>query len=393
MGLYIALILIDTFVWWNLLTDLRHRSRIALSAVVTIKAVITVILLALILSIETYRGEFADPRNINKYLIFGTVSALIISIGSWYILASLVTRIFNRIMHRRLSGVVWTNITIAGLLVILISDSYFRQRFDVRVVSEEIVVADLDPRLEGLKIVLISDLHLSSFEGHYNVLREMTGIINSLEPDILVNGGDFISYGWQEFGECDTILKNAHARYGAFAIVGNHDDGSYYPGFDAEYSRETEDMINRKVEESGYTLLRDTSKVIVHNGAKIRVAGIVTHGHHLSMRYGNIRRLAAPCDTIDFNLLLAHDPAAWNEALLLPGTPELTLSGHTHGMQVGFPVPGGYISPSSLIHPSWKGHYEKNGCSLFVSTGMGSMGMASRIFMPPEIVLITLKKK
>jgi len=72
--------------------------------------------------------------------------------------------------------------------------------------------------------------------------------------------------------------------------------------------------------------------------------------------------------------------------------PQLTLSGHTHGAQAGLPLPGGCISPVSLYDKRWKGLYSNDGKYLYVTTGLGTMGMALRIFMPPEIVVITLRR-
>ena len=87
---------------------------------------------------------------------------------------------------------------------------------------------------------------------------------------------------------------------------------------------------------------------------------------------------------------MVHDPAAWDTVQTFPGKVDLVLSGHTHGMQIGLPTPWGRISPASIFHEYWNGHYEFNGMDLYVTTGLGSMGLAERIFMPPEIVLITL---
>ena len=55
--------------------------------------------------------------------------------------------------------------------------------------------------------------------------------INSMNPDLIINTGDFVSYGWREFGRNDTILSKAISRYGNFAVMGNHDFGTYHPYF------------------------------------------------------------------------------------------------------------------------------------------------------------------
>ena len=142
-----------------------------------------------------------------------------------------------------------------------------------------------------------------------------------------------------------------------------------------------------------YSTLDDTLCLIDCDGAPVAVAGVVTHGHHLNMRYGDFSKALSSVPDSVFSILLLHDPGGWDNCLAAGFAPDLTLSGHTHGMQIGLPVPGGYISPASLIHRYWSGLYTVGDASLLVSTGLGTMGMAARIFMPPEINVITVRKK
>jgi len=393
MGIVIFLILVDFFLWWRMLSDLKKRSVVVRTFVIIILSVLTVILLNLIIGMAIYKGEFSEPSNVLRLMNFGSIASLIVTLGVCYILISTITLLLRRIFHRSFTGVIWTNIIIAALITILFADGYFRQRFDFRVVREEVKVSNLDPRLEGMKIVVISDLHIASFFSHYDKLRVMVDLVNSLKPDILVNAGDFISYGWEEFGDCDTILNNAWGTTGSFAVAGNHDDGTYLPEYKALYGIECTLKLKEKIHSSGYTLLTDTSITVTYNGAPVTVSGVVTHGHHLNVSYGDYKKVIANTDTDSFSMLLLHNPVGWDSVLSLPGSPDITLSGHTHGLQAGLPVPGGYISPAAYFHKYWKGMYEKNGKYLFVSTGIGCMGMSERIFMPPEMVLLTLRRE
>ncbi|HSO77025.1 MAG TPA: metallophosphoesterase [Bacteroidales bacterium] len=390
MGMFIILVLADLFLWWRLLSDIRDRRSVAFVSVMAAKGLLTALLLWLITGLVFYRGEFAAPANAFRYIVFGTVAALTVTIAISWPLITLIVRLTGRFLHRKLDGVVWVNILFAGILTVIFADSFFRQRFDVRIIRREIKVDRLDPRLEGMKLVLISDLHLSSYHGQYKRLEKVIETVNSLQPDMLFNTGDFITYGWQEFGECDTILKKARSAPGSFAIVGNHDDGTYYPGYDDAYGAECARMIESKVAASGYTMLNDSSVTVTFNGAPIRVAGVVTHGHRLDMRYGDFEKALAGPDSVALKILMVHDPAAWDTVQTFPGKADLVLSGHTHGMQIGLPTPWGRISPASIFHKYWGGHYEFSGTDLVVTTGLGTMGMAGRIFMPPEIVLMTL---
>jgi hypothetical protein len=393
MWIFVILSLADIYIFWRLVGDMKHRSQALQAVVLSVKAIQSLILLYLIVSLLSYRGEFADPANAFRYIVFGAIAALVLAVGSLYLVTSIGTRLLGRILHRKLGGLVLTNIIISGLLLLLFADSFVRQRFDTKIVRQDITVSNLDSRLDGMKIVLFSDLHLSSWHGHYDRLDGVISDIKAENPDLLINAGDFITFGWQEFGMCDTILRKAGAVSGVFAIYGNHDDGSYYPGYNKSYGQECLEKLSDKITASGYKLLSDTTVLTEHNGAQIAITGIVTYGHHPYMSYGNFNKAFDLIPDSVFSLLLVHDPAAWDAAAQYNRMPQLALAGHTHGMQAGLPLPWGYISPASIYHKYWRGLYSKNNKYLYVTTGMGTIGMALRIFMPPEIVVITLKSK
>ncbi len=393
MWIFVTLVLVDLYVWWRLATDLRKRNKVLQAGSFAVKTALSVILLYLVVSLVLYKGPFDDPANAFRYIAFGVINILVISVGSVYLGLSIITRLAGRIMRRKMSGLVITNIVLSGILVFLFADGYFRHRFDVKIIREEIPLTITDSGLDGLKIILISDLHLSSYHGHYGELAGVVDLINSEKPDLILNTGDFITFGWKEFGMCDTILKRATARIGSFAVTGNHDDGTYMPDYDETYGRECIDRVSRKITASGYTLLDDTTVIITHNGAQLSLSGVVTRGHRLNMAYGDFAKVKDEYDDTMFNIMLVHDPAGWAVAEKFGTLPDLTLSGHTHGMQIGLPVPGGYISPASALHEYWKGLYSKDDSFLFVTAGLGTMGMAARIFMPPEIIVLTLRQE
>ena len=103
------------------------------------------------------------------------------------------------------------------------------ERFNFTTEEVTMKIKGLNKDLDGLKIVQISDLHLSSFYHHRKELQEVMVKINKLKPDILINTGDFVTFGWREFDRYDTILSKASGKYGNFAILGNHDVGTYDP--------------------------------------------------------------------------------------------------------------------------------------------------------------------
>ncbi len=386
--IYIILLLADLFLWVVLARELRGRNRAVKLTVLAVKAALSVILVYLSVALTIRGSKPYGPADAYRQIVMGSMALLLLVTSSLSLLTVLIAGLASRVMKRKVR---WRGPVLAAtflLMTLLVADAHFRQRLDIKTVRREISIPGLDPALEGLKIALVSDLHVSSWHGSYGRLERAMLSVTAEEPDLLMNTGDFITYSWQEFGECDTILRKARALSGAYAVEGNHDDGTYYPEYDQDYGAASSEMLKKKIEASGYTLLRDTALIINHNGASVAVAGVVTQGHRLDMQYGNFEKaLGAIPDTV-LTILLLHDPAGWLLTSVTGRMPDLTVAGHTHGMQAG--LPGGRWSPAAAFHEHWKGMHRLGDSFLYVTTGMGSMGMSARFFMPPEIVYLTL---
>ena len=393
MLFYSALLAADLVLWYLLLKELKGRNMYLRLAVLSLKAAVTVIFLILFFLIVLHRGEFAEPANAFRQIQMGTMALLLLSATGASLLVTLFVSIARSFMRKRARNRrqnILINTIIFVLAVAVVADGYFRQRLDIRFVRQEVKVAGLDPALDGLKIALISDLHLSSWQGKYDILDRAMIRIGEEKTDLVLNTGDFITYGWQEFGRCDTILRKASGLAGSYAVDGNHDDGTYYPSYDRDYGIQCREMVKQKVEASGYTLLRDSALTVSYRGTEFAIAGVETHGHHLDMHYGNFEKVLGPLPDSLFTILLIHDPESWLLSAVSGSIPQLTVAGHTHGFQASLPF--ALWSPASLVHERWKGIYEFRGSHLYVTSGLGTMGMAARFFMPPEIVLITLRR-
>jgi predicted MPP superfamily phosphohydrolase len=385
---YLILFIADLFLWFIIWRELKERDRIFRASVLVLKTAVTALFLFLLFRIVLYTGEFADPANAFRQIQMGTMAALLVAASTACVAVTILKWLISILRGRKPGTPGIANTLIFILLTLLVVDGYFRQRLDIRTVRQTVTVAGLDPALDGMKIALIADIHISSFHDSYDRLERAMQSVSDENPDLILNTGDFITFGWQESGKSDTILRKAKALAGAFAVEGNHDDGTYYPGFDVSYGAECRMMVEQYIESSGYTLLRDSAAVISCRGKNVAIAGVTTHGHRLDMTYGNFEKVLAPLPDSLFTILLIHDPAGWLISSVAGRLPDLTVAGHTHGFQAG--LPGRGWSPSSLIHEQWRGLYEFRGSHLFVSTGLGTMGMAARFFMPPEIVILTI---
>jgi predicted MPP superfamily phosphohydrolase len=252
---------------------------------------------------------------------------------------------------------------------------------------------DLPDDLDGLKIVHISDLHLSGFNHHREKLIEVMNNINRIQPDLIINTGDFITFGWRESDGYDTVLSRTMSRYGNYAIMGNHDAGTYNPDFsEAEIDNNILIMKNF-IKASGYTVLNDSNAQVRIGNTNLAIIGVTTKGKFPEIIHGNIDKAVEGLDSADFRIFLTHDPNHWIESVS-GKRPEmnLTLSGHTHGMQMGIMTRKLKWSPSKFWYPNWNGVYRNGNQVQYVNRGLGVLGMPFRIWMPPEITILTIRK-
>ncbi len=288
-----------------------------------------------------------------------------------------------------------TGMIIMSLIIAVMAIGTLKGRFNFKTEDVTVKIKGLNKDLDGLRIVQISDLHLSTFYHHRKLLQGVMERINSYKPDMIINTGDFVTIGWREFDRNDTILVKANSRLGNFAVLGNHDFGTYNPYF-TEADRENNVLImNHMVEASGYTLLNDDYKIINIGSARVAMIGIITVGRHPHMLHGNLRNAIAGLDTtdVDFKIFLSHDPNEWENDVVGKTDIDLTLSGHTHGMQMGILTKKFRWSPAKYFYPHWNGLYKEGEQYQYVNRGLGVLSIPFRLWMPPEITLITLKSE
>ncbi len=288
-----------------------------------------------------------------------------------------------------------TNIGLIIMIIILtiIGFSTFHGRFNFKTEEVTIKIKGLNKDLDGLKIVQLSDIHLPCFYNQRKLLQKVMYDVNALKPDLLLNTGDFIDFGWREFDKNDTILSKAKSRYGNYAILGNHDIGTYDPFF-TEADRDNNILImNNLIKASGYQVLNDEFKIVNIGKARIALIGIITKGRHPHMIHGDVEKAISGLESVDLKILLSHDPNQWEEDVTGKTDIDITLSGHTHGMQMGIMTKRFRWSPAKYFYPHWNGLYTVGHQYQYVNRGLGSSAIPFRIWMPPEITVITIRKE
>lgn len=283
-------------------------------------------------------------------------------------------------------GLAWLLLSIIALFAYgsLIGRNNFR--FD----EVTLEINNLPEGLDGLRIVQLSDLHLGSFRTRRKKLETIYDSISKLDADLIINTGDFVSYNYHEMERFTGILSRAKARYGKFAIPGNHDTGYYDKDF-----RNKQDWhlgkIQSLVQAEGFTWLSDSTALVLVDTTYLSISGVSISGRIPFIKYGNINEAMEGSEPAAFKMVLSHDPKHWTNVLQYMDI-DLTLSGHTHGMQLGIILASLKISPARLLFKHWHGLYSKGENYLYVNRGMGTMGPPLRIGMPPEISILTLRR-
>ncbi len=236
---------------------------------------------------------------------------------------------------------------------------------------------DLPPGLDGLRIAHLSDVHA----GIHMERDKMAAIVaqtNALHPDLICQTGDMIDIAATYIPDYVRAFRELRAPLGVVTVLGNHDR---YTG---------EEAVIRGVREAGQAFVQNGSHVVERNGTPLALVGIDDPRNWRAddpqdAEVGIALRRSPP-DV--FKILLAHRPGAFDGAA--PRGVPLTLAGHIHGGQIYLPVIG--WSAGRLITKYVMGHFRQGASQLYVSRGIGVVGVPIRVFVPPEIALLELRR-
>ncbi len=393
MGLLLIMVIAEVFTPAVLRQHLFVRHRALYYIALIIHITLSSWQWLIFLKISGYNSFYDNPQHI--WLLMN-MNGMLVAVTTPRIILILCHYAGRIIRHHSGDYIKWltnTGFAIMGFIFLTIAASTLHGRFNFKTEAVTINIKDLHDDLDGIKIIQLSDMHLAGFYHHRDVLQKVMDEVNSLDPDIIVNTGDFVSYGWREFDRHDTIISKARSRYGNYAVLGNHDFGTYHPYFTEADKENNILIINNMVEASGYMVLNDEFTLISIGSAKIGMIGIITVGRHPDIKYGDLGSAVAGLDSVDLKILLSHDPNHWKKEVTGKTDINLTLSGHTHGMQMGLLTNKYRWSPSKYFYPNWNGLYTEGEQFQYVNRGLGVLSIPFRIWMPPEITVITLRKQ
>jgi uncharacterized protein len=244
---------------------------------------------------------------------------------------------------------------------------YLYERHRLGLTRASLDVAALPAALEGLRIALITDLHLSPMVPRGDIVAAVR-LAASEHADLVVLGGDYVTEMNRRFMEpCAELLADLSAPFGVFAVLGNHDDDTEMP---------------RALDRHGVHVLADERTTVVIRGERVELVGL----RFWTKRTADITRLLK--GATGWTMLLAHDPRRFDQAVAL--NLPLVLSGHTHGGQIALPA----IGPlAARKFPVTQGTLTRENSTLFVSRGVGTVYVPCRINCPPEVALLTLTRR
>jgi uncharacterized protein len=287
-----------------------------------------------------------------------------------------------------------TGAFIAGIPFFSMLYGITKGKYQYTVQKISLTFKDLPQAFDGFKIVQISDIHAGSFDSKEKVLSGIQKI-NELDADIVCMTGDLVNSQKEEIDPYIDIFAQISAKQGKYAILGNHDYYGAYEKKDPNGEKNYYDDFFSKFKAMGFDLLNNENRIIEKDGQNIQLIGVENWGAgRWFPKRGDLDQATQGLADDGFKVLLSHDPTHWDEKVKhYDQKIHLTLSGHTHGFQFGFQMPGFQWSPAKYRYEKWLGLYEEKEKYLYVNRGFGFLGFPGRVGMWPEITLIELKSE
>ena len=271
---------------------------------------------------------------------------------------------------------------------------FVKGKYNFKVLKYELAFDDLPEAFNNFTITQISDIHSGSFTDHEKV-QYAVNLMADQNSDLILFTGDIVNNKAEEMDPFIDMFAALKAPFGKFSILGNHDYGDYIDWGDDKAAKEKNFQAIKNIHgKIGFDLLLNENRQLEKGGEKITLIGVENWGKGWK-KTGDLKKASANINQQDFKILMSHDPSHWEHQVKNNDfNYHLTLSGHTHGLQMGIEIPG-FIkwSPISLVYKQWAGLYKEFGRYINVNRGFGFHGYAGRVGIWPEITVIKLVKR
>ncbi len=357
------------------------------------------ILLFILLQLST-RSGLIDFK-IMQWALWGFILTILpTNIYSLFYIIDKIIKLFTKRSCRTLhyiGGTIALIVTL-GLIIGMVT------RHCIKVREITIYSKNLPKEFDGIRIAHITDLHFGNLSPRDSYLKKIVAKLNEIDPDILVCTGDMMNLTAEEANGLDDLFSSINTPLGRFAVMGNHDYGDYSKWESKEAKDANLIAAYEAYRKVGFVLLNDSAIHITDDRIQstntsthstIGIIGVENCGKAPFPHYGDLAKATDKFKPAQFNILLSHDPNHWKEEIVSDKYQyiDLTLSGHTHSAQIGIDLGNFKWSPSQWIFEQWDGLYMEGDQYLFISRGLGYVGIPFRLGMPAEISIIKIKSE
>ena len=269
-------------------------------------------------------------------------------------------------------------------LVLLFTIIYARYIGTMGFNTKEYTINDkyIPEGFDGLKIVHFSDLHYNRAITLSKV-KDIINEINMINPDIVVFTGDLVDKDAtitnKDYSNLTNTLEKINAKYGKYAIMGNHD-----------YYKDSEKIVNVYTD-SGFKYLDNNYDLIYSkNNEPIFIGGVNTSSYNMddvdkTMEYFNDH------DDDIYKIILIHEPDI-TDKIVNNYHVNLILAGHSHNGQIRLPIIGAIYTPPGA-KKYYDNYYNIDGTKLYISSGLGVSTVNYRLWNRPSINFYRINKE
>lgn len=284
----------------------------------------------------------------------------------------------------------FAGIGLTSLLSLAFLDGIIFGKYRHRARTVRLKIPGLPEAFKGYKIVQISDVHSGSFQ-HPEKLQPAIDLINRQNADLVLFTGDMVNNYAEEFLPFIPLFSQIKAKDGKLSVLGNHDYGEYVGWKSPEDKARNIPNLIELQKQAGFIMMRNQNRAIERKGERIYILGVENWGLPPFPQYGDIEKALKGLPQDSVKILMSHDPTHFDEVVKKhPANIQLTLSGHTHGMQFGLDLKNVRWSPVQYRYKKWADLYESAGKYLYVNRGFGVIGYPGRVGVLPEITVFEL---
>ena len=284
-----------------------------------------------------------------------------------------------------------TGVIVATAPVVMLSKGIISGAYDYQLREVALTIPNLPKAFHGLRIGQLSDIHSGSF---FNPTAVKGGVemLLKAKPDLIAFTGDLVNDRADEMADYQRIFAQVKAPLGVYSVLGNHDYGDYTSWPSAQAKARNLQHIKDLQRAMGWRLLLNEHELLTQGGEQLAIIGVENWGAGRFVKHGDLQQAAQGTEQAATKILLSHDPSHW-DAQVRPqyADIDLTLAGHTHGMQMGIEVGSFKWSPSQYIYEQWAGLYQKGPQQIYVNRGFGYHGFPGRVGILPEVTILELR--